>query len=155
VRNRELTRNAKNPEKKGCCSIASATGCQRRRTKQLVEKNWNSPKSRQQSISGANSFGAVGRFIARSVVGPRLRVLLISRTSAALIPSNASPYPTPSSMMRRNFWVSAMRVYLVVSGGSFPTVISAGSSWRFRLPAATLIRTQCGHDLILQSADSG
>ena len=49
---------------------------------------------------------------------------------------------------------SAMRVYLVVSGGSFPTVISAGSSWRFRPPAATLIRTQCGHDLILQSSDS-
>jgi hypothetical protein len=47
--------NAKNPEKKGCCSIASATGCQGRRTKQLVEKNWNSPKSRQQSIAGATA----------------------------------------------------------------------------------------------------
>jgi len=46
---------AKNPDKKGCCSIASATGCQRRRTKQLVEKNWNSPKSRQQSIAGATT----------------------------------------------------------------------------------------------------
>jgi hypothetical protein len=33
--------NAKNPEKKRCCSIASATGCQGRRTKQLVEKNWS------------------------------------------------------------------------------------------------------------------
>src|SRR3984957_13225731 len=47
-------------------------------------------------------------------------------TSAALMPSNASPYPTPSSMMRRSFWVSAMRVYLVVSGGSLasPSAIS-------------------------------
>jgi hypothetical protein len=48
-------RNAKNPEKKGCCSIASARGCQGRRTKQLVEKNRNPPKSRQQSIAGATA----------------------------------------------------------------------------------------------------
>ena len=31
-------------------------------------------------------------------------------TSAALMPSSASPYPTPSSMMRRSFWVMAIRV---------------------------------------------
>lgn len=63
--------NAKNPEKRGCCSIASATRCQRRRTKQLVEKNWNSPKSRQQSIAGAT---AADNVIAQGApVGNRLR----------------------------------------------------------------------------------
>jgi hypothetical protein len=40
-------------------------------------------------------------------------------TSAALMPSSARPKVTPSSMMRRSFWVSAMRVYFVVSDGSF------------------------------------
>jgi hypothetical protein len=35
---------------------------------------------------------------------------LARATSAALIPSNASPSVTPSSMMRRSFWVIAMRV---------------------------------------------
>jgi hypothetical protein len=47
--------NAKNPEKKGCCSIASATGCRRRRTKQLVEKNWNSPNSYQRGFAGTTA----------------------------------------------------------------------------------------------------
>jgi hypothetical protein len=44
----------------------------------------------------------------------------------ALIPSNASPSVTPSSMMRRSFCVIAMRVYFVVSGGSLasPSAIS-------------------------------
>src|SRR5580704_18507365 len=41
-------------------------------------------------------------------------VLLVRATSAALIPSNASPSVTPSSMRRRRFWVSAMRVYFAV-----------------------------------------
>jgi hypothetical protein len=31
-------------------------------------------------------------------------------TSAALMPSSARPKVTPLSMMRRSFWVSAMRV---------------------------------------------
>src|SRR6202035_3297279 len=35
---------------------------------------------------------------------------LARATSAALMPSSASPYPTPSSMMRLSFWVMAIRV---------------------------------------------
>jgi hypothetical protein len=31
-------------------------------------------------------------------------------TSAALMPSKARLYPTPSSMMRLSFWVNAIRV---------------------------------------------
>jgi hypothetical protein len=37
------------------------------------------------------------------------------------MPSSANPRVTPSSIMRRSFWVSAMRVYLAVSGGSLRT----------------------------------
>jgi hypothetical protein len=59
-------------------------------------------------------------------------------TSAALMPSSARPKVTPSSMTRRSFRVSAMRVYFVVSDGSLasPSAISRarGSS----LSAATI-----------------
>ena len=60
--------------------------------------------------------GAHRRFHATrsaAIEGRPAHVALVRATSAALMPSNARPYPTPSSMMRRSFWVSAMRVYLV------------------------------------------
>jgi hypothetical protein len=61
----------------------------------------------------------------RRVAEPKLRrqvyFVLARATSAALIPSNASPSVTPSSMMRRSFWVIAMPVWLVVSCGGLAT----------------------------------
>jgi hypothetical protein len=74
-------------------------------------------------------------------------------TSAALMPSSARPKVTPSSMMRRSFWVSAMRVYFVVSDGSLasPSAISRvrGSS----LSAATISLT-APHSLAVWASSS-
>jgi len=50
---------------------------------------------------------AAGRFVRRRVAEPAFQdvthVSIVRATSAALMPSNASPYPTPSSIMRRSF----------------------------------------------------
>ena len=57
---------------------------------------------------GALAAGAAaGRFVRRRVAEPAFQdvthVSIVRATSAALMPSNASPYPTPSSIMRRSF----------------------------------------------------
>src|SRR5580700_2723866 len=69
---------------------------------------------------------AAARLIVRSAAELWRLAHFALATSAALIPSNASPSVTPSSMMRRSFWVIAMRVYFVVSDGSLasPSAIS-------------------------------
>src|SRR4029077_15581306 len=74
---------------------------------------------------------AAGRFIVRSAAELWRLAHFSLATSAALIPSNASPSVTPSSMMRRSFWVIAMRVYFVVSDGSLasPSAISGAAGW--------------------------
>jgi hypothetical protein len=57
------------------------------------------------------------------------------------IPSNASPYPTPCSIMRQSFWFSAMRVYRLASSGSCaspPAIVARGSS----LSAGTISLTE-------------
>ena len=70
------------------------------------------------------------------------------------MPSKASPYPTPSSMIRRSFWVNAMRVYLVVSGGSLasPSAISraraSSLSRRYDLVDGTPILCRLGIELL-------
>src|SRR6266702_1082689 len=89
--------------------------------------------------------GSAGRFAIHRAAGaafPSLAHFGLARaTSAALIPSNASPYPTPSSMMRRSFWVSAMRVYLVVSGGSFASPSAISRARASSLSAGTISLT--------------
>jgi hypothetical protein len=62
-------------------------------------------------------------------------------TSAALIPSNASPSVTPSSMIRRSFWVIAMRVYFVVSDGNLASPSAISRARASSLSAGTISLT--------------
>jgi hypothetical protein len=62
-------------------------------------------------------------------------------TSAALMPSSARPKVTPSSMMRRSFWVSAIRVYFVVSDGSLASPSAISRARGRSLSAATISLT--------------
>src|SRR5690349_10999379 len=89
--------------------------------------------------------GAAGCFITHGVVKPGFRHLahfaLARATSAALIPSNASPSVTPSSMIRRSFCVIASCVYLVVSGGSLASSSAISRERGKSLSAGTISLT--------------
>jgi hypothetical protein len=55
--------------------------------------------------AGAMGDSPLGALSVAAYPNPGFRRIahLVLATSAALIPSNASPYPTPSSTMRRSF----------------------------------------------------
>src|SRR5271155_471082 len=84
---------------------------------------------------------ATAVFILRSAAELWRLAHLALATSAALIPSNASPSVTPSSMIRRSFWVIAMRVYFVVSDGSLASPSAISRARASNLSAGTISLT--------------